>query len=124
MSLADFHGRLANTALIYFGVLAVWGIWRFIRKQGLDSSYWGALVIAEILIVLQGILGVILLIGGDRPGRWVHILYGVVTILVIPGVYAYTKGEADRRVMAIYAVTLLISVGIILRAIMTAAGAG
>jgi len=124
MSLADIHGRLANTALVYFGILAVWGLWRTLRKQGLDSSYWGALVIAEILIVIQGILGVILLIGGDRPGRWVHILYGVVTILVIPGLYAYTKGEADRRVMAIYAITLLISIGIILRAIMTAAGAG
>ena len=124
MSLADFHGRLANTALVYYGILAVWGIWRFLRKQGLDSSYWGALVIAEILIVVQGILGVILFVGGERPGRWVHILYGVVTILVIPGLYAYTKGEADRRVMAIYAVTLLISIGIILRAIMTAAGAG
>jgi hypothetical protein len=124
MTLADIHGRLANTALIYFGILAAWGLWRALRKQVMDSSFWGALAIAEILVIVQGILGAILYFSGERPGRWVHILYGVVTILVIPGLYAYTRGEEDRRVMVIYAVSLLISVGIIIRAISTATGAG
>jgi hypothetical protein len=123
MSLSDIHGRLANTALIYIGVMAVWGLWRAVRKQGLDSSYWGALVIAEVLLVVQGGLGLFLWIVGERPGRGVHILYGVVAVLIIPGLYAYTKGENDRRVMTIYAVTLLIAVGIILRAMSTAFGA-
>jgi CDP-diglyceride synthetase len=123
MSLVEIHGRLANTAMIYFLILALWGLWRALRKQGLDSSYWGALAIAEILIVVQGVLGAILYFGGDRPERWVHILYGVVAALVVPGLYAYTRGESDRRVMLIYGVTLLIAVGIIWRAISTAGGA-
>jgi len=116
------HARLANTALLYFGILAIWGLWRAIRKQGLESSFWGALIIAEILIVVQGAAGAYLWLSGERPGRWVHILYGVVTALVIPGLYAYTKGESDRRVMLIYAITLLICVGVILRAMSTAVG--
>jgi len=120
MSLGDVHGRLANTALIYFGILAVWGLWRAIRKQGLDSSFWGALIIAEILIVIQGGMGLILWLGGERPARGVHILYGVVAALVIPGLYAYTRGENDRRVMLIYGITLLICVGVMLRAMTTA----
>jgi len=123
MSLVEIHGRLANTALFYFLLLALWGLWRALRKQGIDSSFWGALAIAEILIILQGSLGAILYFSGDRPGRWVHILYGVVAVLVIPGLYAYTKGESNRRVMLIYGITLLISVGVILRAISTAGGA-
>ena len=122
MTLSELHGRLANTALIYFLILAVWGLWRAYRKQGLDSSFWGALAIAEILILVQGGLGATLFFSGERPGRWVHILYGVVAALVIPGLYAYTKGESDRRVMLIYGVTLLITVGIILRAMTTATG--
>ncbi|HEY5668595.1 MAG TPA: hypothetical protein VIS10_01280 [Anaerolineales bacterium] len=116
------HARLANTALLYFGILAIWGLWRTIRKQGLDSSFWGALVIAELLILVQGATGAYLWIIGERPGRWVHILYGVVTALVIPGLYAYTKGESDRRVMVVYTITLLICVGVILRAMSTATG--
>ena len=123
MSLVEIHGRLANTALVYFLILALWGLWRALRKQGIDSSYWGALAIGEILIIIQGGLGAILFLGGDRPGRWVHILYGVVAALVIPGLYAYTRGESDRRVMLIYGVTLLLAVGVLLRAINTAGGA-
>ncbi len=122
MSLSDIHGRLANTALIFIGIMAVWGVWRAFRKQGMDSSYWGALVIAEILLIVQGAFGAYLWISGEQPGRGVHILYGVVSILIIPGLYAYTRGENDRRVMMIYAVTLIIGVGIILRAMSTAFG--
>lgn len=120
MPLVDIHARLGNTALLYIVAMALWGLWRVLRKQGLDSSYWGALIIAEILIVLQGGLGGYLLLSGGSPGRSVHILYGIVAALVIPGIYAYTKGEQDRRVMFIYGIALVITVGIILRAIMTA----
>ncbi|MCI0518738.1 MAG: hypothetical protein L0Z70_00585 [Chloroflexi bacterium] len=123
MQLADIHARLANTALYYVIILALWGIWRAVRKQPVDSGYWGALAIGEALLLLQGGLGAFLWIGGERPGRSVHILYGVVAALIIPGIYAYTKGDSDRRVMTIYGIALLIAAGIIVRAMMTAAGA-
>jgi hypothetical protein len=124
MSLVEVHARLGNTALYYMIIMALWGFWRFFRKQDLDSNYWGALVIGEILIVAQGLLGGYLWLSGLRPGRWIHILYGVVSALVIPGVYAYTQGEQQRRAMVIYGVSLLILVALILRAIMTATAAG
>lgn len=124
MSLPEIHARLGNTALYYLIAMAIWGLWRVLRRQGVDSSYWGALVIGEILILLQGGLGGYMWLSGLRPGRTIHLLYGIVGALIIPGVYAYTKGESDRRVMMIYAFALLFAVGILLRAIMTAAGAG
>ena len=101
-------------------LLALWGIWRYFRKQGVDSNYWGALVIGEILILVQGLLGAYLYLIGARPERTIHILYGVVAALVIPGVYAYTKGDDQRRVMLIYGSALVISALLILRAITTA----
>ena len=61
MSLTVVHSGLANAALIYFAILAVWGLVRFARRQGVGSSYWGALVIAELLILAQGT------IMGDDP---------------------------------------------------------
>jgi len=96
--------------------------WRFIRKQGIDSNYWGALVIAEVVIVLQGALGAYLWISGARPGRLIHLLYGIVSALVIPGVYSYTKGDDKRQATLVYGVALLVTVGLVLRAIMTAQG--
>lgn len=120
MPLGEIHGRLGYTALYFMVLMAVWGLWRFFRKQGVDSNYWGALVIGEILIVLQGLFGAYLWIIGERPGRSIHILYGIITALVIPGVYAYTKGDEHRQAILIYGVALLVAALLVVRAITTA----
>lgn len=119
MTLSEVHASLANTILFYFIALAVWGSWRFLRKEGVSSSYWGGLAIAEILLALQFLLGGYLWISGFRPARTVHLLYGVVALLAIPGMYMYTKGRTDRPEMLMYAVVTLITVGLILRATFT-----
>jgi hypothetical protein len=120
MSPAQIHGQLATTALFYFAFLAIWGLVRFVRRQGVGPSYWGALVIAELLILAQGGLGAFLWYSGLRPARGIHILYGLVSGLAVPAVYAYTKGREERTEMLIYGVTTLVTVGLILRAITTA----
>ena len=120
MTLVEVHGRLANTALFYFIFLALWGLVRFARRQGLGPAYWGALVIAELLILAQGGIGAFLWYAGLRPERGLHILYGLVSGLAIPAVYAYTRGREERPEMLIYGVATLVTVGLILRAITTA----
>lgn len=121
MTLIEFHGRLANTALFYIVIMAIWGLWKFFRRQSMDSSYWGALVIAEILLLVQASLGAYMLLSGvgNLAGQGMHILYGVVSVLVIPGVFFYTRGDQERRVLLLYGVFCLFLVGIILRAMDT-----
>lgn len=119
MTLVDVHTRLANTALFFTIIMALWGIWRYFRRQGVDGSYWGALVIAEILYLVQAVIGVSLWLSGNRPGQIIHLLYGLVSILVVPGVFVYTKGDEQRRAMLIYGISFLFMIGIILRALMT-----
>lgn len=120
MSIAEIHARLGNTAVYYLVIMALWALWRYFRKQGMDSNYWGALAIGEVLILLQSGIGAYMWLVGLRPGRGIHILYGIVGLLIIPGLYLYTKGDDKRPVMLIYGITLLIGVGVLLRAIMTA----
>ena len=118
--MALIHGRLANTVLLYVLVLGIWGFWRYFRKQGLDSSFWGALVIAEILILVQGILGIVLLFMGLSPERgFVHILYGIVSAIGLPAVYVFTKGQDERRDMLVYGAVLLFLFAIAIRAMAT-----
>jgi hypothetical protein len=101
--------------------MAVWGLWRYIRKQNVDSSYWGALVIAEVLYLAQGGLGAYLFLSGIGVlQRSIHILYGVVGVLVLPSIFAFTRGQDERRSMLVYGVGFLFLVGIVLRAITTA----
>lgn len=122
MSIIEFHARLGNTAVYYIIAMALWGVWRWFRKQGIDSNYWGALLIGELLILIQGALGGYLWFTGLRPGRDIHLLYGIASALVIPAIYMYTRGDAQRRSMLLYGVSLLVLVGLLLRAIMTGLG--
>jgi hypothetical protein len=122
MSLVEIHGRLGTAALYFTLIMALWGLWRFFRRQGLDSNYWGAVVIAEILYLIQGGLGAFLFFSGmgNLTGRTIHILYGVVSVLVIPAIFVFTRGEETRRPMLAYGAGFLFLVGILLRGITTA----
>lgn len=121
MSLAEVHARLGNTALFFSIAMAAWGLWRFFRRQGPDSNYWGAMVIAEVLYLVQAGLGVFVFFSGagelSRPA--IHILYGVVSLLVVPGVFLYSRGDEQRQTSLIYALAFLFLVGIVLRSTAT-----
>lgn len=121
MSLAEVHGRLAITAIIYCIIMAVWGLIRFFRGQGISGGYFGAIVIAEILLAIQGLVGLILWFGAAtfKPG-WVHWLYGIVLVMGAPVVYAYTKGKQERPEMLLYAVAFVIMIALVLRSMVTA----
>jgi heme A synthase len=121
--MTEIHSRLSTTAMLYIGLLALWAFWRFFRRQGPDSSFFGALAIGEVLMLIQGLLGAYLwLIAGQDPGRTIHFLYGVLSLLVIPAIYAYTHGREERRDSLIYGAVLLFMVGILLRAQQTGFG--
>jgi len=118
------HGRLALTAFTYFLILSLWGFWRFFRKQGVSPAYWGALAVGEILLLAQALLGGYLWITGLQPARDIHILYGVIVPIMIPGAYLYTKGRDGRPEVLIYAAATIIAVALLMRAIVTAVPGG
>ena len=114
------HARLLFTILLFFGALAIWGFVGFLRDQALSGGYRGALVIGELLLIAQFLIGVALWIGGQHAYReGIHILYGVVAIITLPGTFAYTRGRDSRYEQLIYAVVCLFLCGIALRALET-----
>lgn len=121
MSLTILHHGLSNACLIFSLVISGYGFWAYWRGQGLTGSYLGILVIAELLYLAQAAVGVALVLQGVVPARgWVHYLYGVVTIISVPGLYAYVRGRDTRREAMLYAVLGLFLAGISLRAATTA----
>ena len=120
MSIVTIHGLLSNSILLYIIILTLWGLWLLLRKEGVVGSYWGSLVIAEILILIQGALGIFMWLISLRPERGgMHVLYGVVGALGIPAVYVFTKGQGGRREMILYTLVMIFNTGILLRAIST-----
>lgn len=122
MPLIEIHARFGNTTLFFCLIMAIWGAWRFLRGQGLSASFWGAVVIAEALILFQGGLGAYIWLAGLRPLRNIHLLYGITSALAIPLVYIYTKGRDGRPEMLMYTVGFLFLLGLLLRAITTGGG--
>lgn len=119
MSLSEIHNRLADTALFYMLAVSLWAFYRFFRRQGVNPSFWGALAIAEILIVAQLFIGIYLWTQGLRPPRSIHVLYGALIPAMIPGAYFYTKGRMERPESLVYGTTTIITVGLLFRAIFT-----
>ena len=118
--IVNLHEGLGTTSLYYFLILSVWGYVRFFRNKGIDSTYWGMLVIAELLILAECALGAYLWLGGYRPMRSIHVLYGLILPLMIPAAYLYTKGRGARAEILVYSTAAIITVGLIIRAIYTA----
>lgn len=119
MSLIELHARFANTVVLFTFVVSLWALFNYVRGKGISFSYWGTLVIGEILLVVQALLGVAMFLQGGRPPRIIHFLYGVLVLLVWPGVFAYTQGRDTRREALIYGLASLFLFGLVLRAIST-----
>ncbi len=113
------HSRLALTAIFYALAMGVWAAWSYFRGHGVSSNYWGALVIGEIVMLGQGIIGIVLVITGHTPADLLHFLYGVLVALAWPGVYVYTNARAGRGEAAIYALVSFFIFGLAIRAVMT-----
>lgn len=114
------HARLATSMLLFLSVAGLWGLASYLLRRGVSPSYWGILAIGELLILAQVIVGVALWLDGARPARGIHLLYGVVAAISLPGYYAYSKGTDDRRTALNFGLICLFLVGISLRAMGTA----
>lgn len=120
MTLSQIHGQLATSIMLFSGVAAVWGLIAYFRGKAMDGNYWGILAVGEILFLSQGVIGILLWLSNARPGRGVHILYGVVTVIALPAYYTISKGKDDRVATLAYSLICLFLVGIAVRAVMTA----
>jgi len=117
--ITELHRVFSNVTLYFFLAIGVWGLIRGFRKNGVDASYLGAMVIAELLFVLQTILGLILVLGGAGPGRFVHFIYGAFALVALPGLFAYLKGDDSNQAQFYYAIAALFLFGVALRAVGT-----
>jgi hypothetical protein len=122
MWVVEFHGRLANTALLYTIAMILYSLWRYFRKQVPDGNYWGALAIAEVVYLIQGALGLIVWLtgAGEVERLFVHALYGIVSVMIVPGMFLYSRGRESNKLLIIFSAALLFQMGIIIRGMSTA----
>jgi heme A synthase len=108
-------------------VSGIWGLVLFFRKvQAIIRPWRISLIFTAVVGLLQAVLGIILLLMGQRPGApgdslyYLHFVYGGIVALIIPVAVTYaTGGKQPRRDILIYSIASLILVAAAIRALMT-----
>ena len=128
MGLTQIHAGLGNTAVLFIAALGIWALGLRLVRRPLDSTWFGAAMIGELLIVAQGALGGILYLQGLNaalPRPFMHILYGVVAVICLPAAQSYFGNLEDENVKTLaMAATCAFLWGILLRASFEAQNAG
>jgi len=119
MSLPDIHCRIGLSVIFFALALGVWGVIAYLRGLGVSNNYRGALMIGELLVIGQALVGVTLVVVGYWPPDILHFLYGIVIALMWVMTYIYTKGAMTRREILIYALVSFFIMGLAVRGIMT-----
>jgi CDP-diglyceride synthetase len=114
-----FHDRLATTIILFFLIAGVWGLFEFSRGGQLGGNIAGALIIGQVLVVIQGALGMVLFVFDNRPDDMVHLLYGFTAALVLPFVWSYVRDKAPRQGLLLYSLVALFIVGLAIRGMTT-----
>ena len=112
------HQLIAQSLILYYTLVGVWGVFLGIRKAEMNSAFRGAITIGVIMAVVQAAVGVGLLLAGGQPGSDLHFLYGVTVILTVPLVASYIADKKVSRVLA-YGLASLFMAGLAIRALTT-----
>ncbi len=119
MDTLALHSRLATALLLYLIALGVWGIALATRGGGPSPSYRGALVIVEVAILAQGLLGALTWVATAGP-PWLHVLYGIALVLAIPLGATIARDGSPRRAALTFGVAALFAAGLVIRGMTTA----
>jgi hypothetical protein len=119
----ELHGVLSRAIVMFAAVAGFYGLYLYFRKQTVTPSYWGVIVVGNLLTLAQGAIGLLMAFSGAQTREWVHILYGVTAVMWIPIIsfinQQFNKGERNARETLIVALVSLFQVGVAIRAIMT-----
>ena len=115
----SLHGRTATAIVLYLTVVGLWGLVLGARGRGPTPSFVGALGIAEIAAVAQGLLGIALLFSRP-PSQSLHVLYGFALALAIPLAATLVRRREARTASLTFGLIALFAAGLAIRGITTA----
>jgi heme A synthase len=107
-------------------VAGIWGLIIYFKRRVPIKPWRIVLIITLALGILQGLLGLIMVFSGLRPGGgkdlyYLHYVYGGIVALGIPLTWLSftTNGKDQRKDLLAYSITALILVAAAIRAWMT-----
>ena len=116
----SLHGRVAYALVLYYTLVGLWAIVQGIRDRGPDRTLSGAIAVATIAAVVQGVLGLLVLLFRGAPADTVHMLYGVALALAMPLAGTIVRDRTPRGQSIALGIAALFAAGLAIRGITTA----
>ena len=117
--MSALHATLGNTIVLYLALVGAWGLWLGVRGSGPTAGFRGALVIAELAAIAQGLVGVLLVVALGRQLDGIHALYGVALVLALPLAATLVRGRVPRGQSVALGIAALFTAGLAIRGITT-----
>jgi hypothetical protein len=116
----SLHGRVAYALVLYYTLVGLWAIFQGIRDRGPNASLRGAIAIATGAAVVQGMLGILVLLFRGAPADSVHMLYGVALAVAMPLAATVVRDRTPRGQSIALGLAALFTAGLAIRGITTA----
>ncbi len=120
--LVFLHQRFAFALIAFALLLAVWGTYQFLRYRRLSGGFRSSYLLMIGLTAVDGLIGLVLFFAAHRPHELLHIVYGIVAIAFLPGMYFYSERRDDMREAAFLAAACWVVAVAFGRGIMTGSG--
>ena len=123
--ISNIHFLNVVLVLASGAVTGVWGLILFFMKKPINRPWRISLIVTAVIAALQEVLGITLVLLGQKPGTgtglyYLHYVYGAIVVLAIPIAITYaTGGKNQRRDLLIFSIAALILVAAAIRALMT-----
>jgi hypothetical protein len=118
--------RVVGFAVVgIFAVGWLFGLALWISRRPAGGWFWRWLVLAQVVAVLQVLVGVVLLLIGRRTSDWLHLVYGLGPLFILAVGHLLAREEQFRdRPWIPFAFASFICFGLSLRALTTGLGIG
>jgi hypothetical protein len=116
----SLHGRAATALVLYYIAVGLWGVLLGLRNSGPTPGFRGAIAIAVIASVAQGVLGFLVFFFLRPPPEILHVLYGFALVLAMPLAASLVRDRAPRGQSVALGLASLFTAGLAIRGIITA----
>jgi hypothetical protein len=119
------HEAVGFVVVGIFTIGWLFGLVLWVSRRTAGEWFWRWLAAAQVIAIVQALLGIVLLIAGKRPTTWLHYVYGFGPLVIFAIAHALAREEAfSSKPWAPFAMAAFISFGLSLRALMTGLGIG
>ncbi len=114
------HAQLARVLVLYYTAVGLWGLWLGMRNSAPSAGLRGAIVIAEIAALAQGLAGALVFFLLVQPRESLHVLYGFALALAMPLAASLVRDRTPRGQSVALGFAALFTAGLAIRGITTA----